>query len=166
MLEALVDTMRAALEGDKQSLLLIAAVYMLLVCGYSVLYQVRMSRWPGVSGKLRYLDIELFGARERALPNRQYHADALYEYRVDGRSYENSKISPWVMVASHNVRFLLHRQLRRVSVGPEGEVIVYYNPRRPQKSALIKPGPVGQWITVLIGVAPLALYVSRYGLPT
>ncbi len=45
MLEALVDTMRAALEGDKQSLLLIAAVYMLLVCGYSVLYQVRMSRW-------------------------------------------------------------------------------------------------------------------------
>ena len=88
---------------------------------------------------------------------------ALYEYSVGGRSYENSKISPWIMVASHNVRFLLHRQRRKVSVGPEGEVIVYYNPRRPEKSILIKPRPVGQLITAAIGIAPLALYASRYG---
>ncbi len=158
-----MDTVRAALEGDKQSLLLVAAVYMLLVCGYSVLYQVSMSRWQGVSGKLRHLSVELFGARERALPNRQHYSDALYEYRVDGRLYENSKISPWVMVASHNVRFLLYRQLRKVAVGPEGKVTVYYNPRRPEKSILIKPGPVGQLITAALGIAPSVLYVSRYG---
>ncbi len=161
-----METFQAALDGDKQSLLLIAAVYTLLVCGYSVLYQVRVSRWPSVSGKLRYLGVELFGARERALANRQYHSDALYQYSVGGRLYENSKISPWVMVASHSVRFLLHRQLRKVSVGSEGEVVVYYNPRRPEKSILIKPGPVGQLITVVIGIAPLALYVSGYGFQT
>ncbi len=158
-----MDTVRAALDGDRQSMLLIAAVYMLLVCGYSVLYQVRMSRWPGVSGKLRHLEVELFGARERALPNRQYYSDALYEYSVGGSSYENSKISPWVMVASHNARFLLHRQLRKVAAGPEGEVTVYYNPQRPHKSILIKPGPVGQLVTAALGIAPLVLYVSRYG---
>ncbi len=151
MLETLTEVIQAALKGDEQSLFLIAAVYMLLVCGYSVFYQVRMSR-------------RTFGARERVLGDQDYVADALYEYEVDGTPYENSRISPWVIVASHNVRFLLHRQLNRITLGPDGEIAVYYNPQRLEKSVLKKPGAVGQLITMTIGIAPTALYAARYGL--
>ncbi len=151
MLETLTEVIQAALKGDEQSLFLIAAVYMLLVCGYSVFYQVRMSR-------------RTFGARERVLGDQDYVADALYEYEVDGTPYENSRISPWVIVASHNVRFILHRQLNRITLGPDGEIAVYYNPQRLEKSVLKKPGAVGQLITMTIGIARTALYAARYGL--
>ena len=90
--------------------------------------------------------------------------DALYEYEVDGTSYENSRISPWVIVASHNLRSILHRQLNRISVGPDGKIAVFYNPQHPEKSVLIKPGAVGRLITLTIGIAPITLYAARYGL--
>ncbi len=164
MLETLTKVIQAALKGDEQSLSLIAAVYMLLVCGYSVFYQVRMSRWPSVPGKLRHTKIRTFGARERVLADQDYVADALYEYEVDGTPYENSRISPWVIVASHNVRFILHRQLNRITIGPDGEIAVHYNPQRLENSVLKTPRAVGQLITMTIGIAPTALYAARYGL--
>ena len=51
----------------------------------------------------------------------QDYSDALYEYSVGGRSSENSKVSPWVMVASHKLR-RMNRPLRKPPINPQTSV--------------------------------------------
>ncbi|MCP3867004.1 MAG: DUF3592 domain-containing protein [Gammaproteobacteria bacterium] len=131
--------LQSVVAGDPRSLFLVAAVYLFIVCGYSCIYQYRMKYWPGTRGQLKRAQITHFGSERRAKPDQQFIGDALYAYQVDGITYTGDKISPWVMVASHNVRFLLDRQLAKVSMGADGDITVYYNPRKPEKSVLIRP---------------------------
>ena len=73
----------------------------------------------------------------------EYVASSLYSYRVGSQDYKGSKVSIWVVVASYNARFLLQKKLDLVErVGDTG-VVVYYNPKKPAKSVLLKPGLLG-----------------------
>jgi len=162
MIDAIRNTISSAVAGDGQSILLLAAIYVLLVCGYSVVWQMRVNSWPGVTGRLEGLGLRKFGAGEWALSNQDYVGDALYTYRVDGKEYSGKRISPWVIVASHNLRGVLRRQIESVDAGPGNEVTVYYNPRNPGKSFLVRTGPVSQLVTALIGIAPLLFYLAKY----
>ena len=152
----------SAADGDKQSILVLCVTYVLLVSVYSVLWQLRMNSWPGVTGKLGKLGLRKFGAGEWALSDQQYVSDAMYTYRVGGKEYEGKRVSPWVTVASHNLRSVLRWQHKGVEIRHGDEVTVYYNPRNPRKSFLIRTGRVSQIVTALIGIAPLLLYLSAY----
>lgn len=92
--------------------------------------------------------------------DKSYATDAIYEYQVDGQTHQGKKVSPWVMVATHNARFVLQKQLRRIAVGPGNEVCVYYNPNKPSQAVLIKPSNLGIAVTVLFALFPLALYLT------
>ena len=162
LVDAIKDTISSAVDGDEQSILLLGAIYILLVCSYSVVWQMRMNLWPKVTGRLETLGLRKFGATEWAITNQEYVSDALYTYRVGGKDYKGKRVSPWVMVASHNLRSLLRMQQKGVEVRRDNEVTVYYNPGNPGKSFLVRTGPVSQIFTALIGVGPLVFYLATY----
>ncbi len=149
-----------ALDGDAESILLIFAVYFLLMGTLSLCYQLRVKKWPHKRGQLLRSRIAHVAGFEWDPGDKSYATDALYEYQVDGQTYQGQKVSPWVMVASHNVRFVLYKQLDRIEVGPGNKVSVYYNPQKPSQAILIKPGNLGIAVTVLVALVPLALYLT------
>jgi hypothetical protein len=94
--------------------------------------------------------------------HQQYVADALYEYSVNGQQYTGKRISPWVVVATHNMRAVLVKQLLKIRKDPNGSIDVFYNPADPKKSFLVKPGIVGQLVTVAAGLASAIVYMAKY----
>lgn len=162
LIDVITGTIASAVNGDEQSIVLLAAFYVLLVCSYSVVWQIRMNSWPNVTGRLEELGLRKFGATTWAITNQQYVGDALYTYCVDGKEYKGKRVSPWVMVASHNLRSLLRSQQNSVEVRGAGEVTVYYNPAKPGKSYLVSTGPVSQIFTALVGIGPLLFYLVKY----
>jgi len=152
-----------ALEGEKQGILFFVVIYALVVCLYSLLRQLQIRRWPVARGQLQGASVDKWGVEAFILSDQDYKANALYEYRVAGQQYRGTRVSPWVVVASHNARGLLEKQLSGISRNPDGSVDVIYNPGRPEKSYLIKPGLFGMGITLGFAVVPLLLYLNAYG---
>jgi len=149
------------LEGETQGVFFFIVVYSTLVLSYSLFFQMRINRWPIVTGELISKSATKFGATEWATTNQEYVADALYKYNVAGKEYMGKRISAWVMVASHNAKFVLEKQLSSIRV-VDGKVDVYYNPKKPQKSYLIITGIKSQLFTVFIMLVPLVGYLSKY----
>jgi hypothetical protein len=150
---------RLALETESQGIFFWAGVYAFVVCAYSVLFQIRTRSWPVTDGELVQAGVRTFGTRDLVLSNQDYVSKALYHYRVSGVAYDGTRVSPWIFVASHNMRFILEKQMSSIQQYPSGKVKVFYNPKKPQKSYLIIAGKVGIVTTSLIGLAPLVLYV-------
>ncbi|MDJ0818797.1 MAG: DUF3592 domain-containing protein [Desulfobacterales bacterium] len=159
-MEQLGEVITGAMDGDAESILLIFALYFLMMCAFSVRYQLRMKAWPKTRGKLLHSRMEHVAGFEWDPADKLYATDAIYEYQVDGKIHQGKKVSPWVMVASHNARFVLQKQLSRIEVGPGNEVCVYYNPNKPSQAVLIKPSNLGIAVTVLFALFPLALYLT------
>ena len=162
LIDEITSTIVSATNGDEQSIVLLGAIYVLLVCSYSVVWQIRMNSWPSVTGRLEKLGLQKFGSTKWAITDQEYVSDALYTYRVSGKEYAGKRVSPWVMVASHNLRGLLRLQQKGVEVRRDNEVTVYYNPGNPGKSFLVRSGPFSQMFTALIGVGPLVFYLATY----
>ena len=89
-------------------------------------------------------------------------ATSLYTYTVDGKEYQGRRVSPWIMITSHNMLGILKYQLKHVQRFDNGKVKVFYSPQNPQKSYLVKPGIKGQILTVIFALIPIALYWSKY----
>ena len=79
---------------------------------------------------------------------REYEAAVRYSYCVDGVDYENDQLNPWVVMATHNLRFLLKLQFRGIQRQAGDNVTVYYHPQKPQKSYLTIPG----WRSIVLVV--------------
>lgn len=158
MIDYIEQMWALAASGDKQGICFFIAVYALLVLLYSWFYQLRIRRWPAVQGRLLEVSAKRFGATERVVSEQDYHASALYEYAVDGVTYQGKKISPWIIIASHNARFILQKQLDRIQSHSDGTVTIFYNPKKPNKSFLIKPGVVGLSLTFVLALAPAIAY--------
>ena len=139
-----------------------ASLYALLVLGYSVMHQLNLRKWSCTQGHLLRERIARFGAKEWITANQDYHLDALYQYEVNGKTYTGSRVSPWIMVASHNVKSLLHRQLDGIEKTPDGAITVYFDPKNPRRSLLIKPGTLGLSIIASLSVLPVACYWFTY----
>lgn len=148
--------------GEVQAILFWVAVYCGLVGLYSLFFQLRIRSWPTAHGVLARAGLERWGGPEWVKSDQQYRLDSLYRYPVDGRVYEGHRVSPWIMVASHNGRFLLEAQLKGVTRHADGTVSVFYNPKRPHKSYLIQPGIPGLLITWFIVVGPALYYWNRF----
>ncbi len=162
LIDAVKNTIMSAADGDGQSILLLGAIYLLLVCGYLVVWQMRMNSWPNVTGHLERLGLRKLGGTEWAITKQNYVNDALYAYRVGGKEYMGKRVSPWFMVATHNLRSVLRLQQKGVEIRRGNEVTVYYNPGNPGKSFLVRTGPVSQMFAALIGIGPLLFYLATY----
>lgn len=146
------EMFRIAAEGRTQGIWFFAAVYVLVVCLYSIWFQIRTRYWPATNGKFSQLGVKKFGATDCVKSDQDYIGDALYTYFVNGKQYEGVRISPWIIVASHNMRIFLRKQQDKIQIQPDGKVRVYYNPVNPNKSYLVVAGKTGieSW-TPLIG---------------
>ena len=152
-----------ALQGDRQGIWFWAAVYVFLLCGYSVFFQLLIRTWPSVKGQLKHIGIDKFAAAI-ILSEQDYQADALYNYQIKDKTYQGKRISPWVIVAKHNAQFVLKKQLSKVETSPDGKVSIFYKPSNPAKSWLILPSKFGIVMTLLISVLPAFSYwLEFYG---
>ena len=156
------DMWQLAIQGDTQGIWFWAAIYTIVICTYSLVFQIRIRYWPSTLGELAEIGAEKFGAKVLIKANQDYVGKALYQYDVSGVTYLGTRISPWVFVASHNARFVLEKQMASVQITPDGKVKVFYNPNNPQKSYLIIAGRVGIGITLLISVLPLIAFYFKY----
>lgn len=162
MIDYIVAMFDLAVDGDKQGFMFFICLYALVVCGYSMFFQLRVARWPETKGALLQNGVSKIGGTEPVRSNQEYVASALYEYVVDGTLYQGKRVSPWVMVASHNAKFLLERQMRGIYQYADGGVRVFFNPNNPKKSYLIKPGRVGIAFTLSLALGPMLLYCAAY----
>ena len=129
------------------------SLYCFLILGYSSIRQLRCRRWPSVWGKLEKEELRKVGGTAWSLSDQDYATDALYHYEVDGQHYAGKRVSPWIVIASHNARFLLEKQMAKIHKRGDDQVRVYFNPRNPRKSFLILPGWFG--LAVCLGGALL-----------
>lgn len=149
-------------QGDVQAILFWAVVYCGVVGLASLVFQLRIRSWPAAPGVLAKEGVERWGGPRWVKSDQQYSLKSSYVYRVEGLVYEGRRVSAWVVVASHNARAVLHAQLKGVQRHADGTVSVFYNPKRPEKSYLIKPGVPGLLITLSIILGPMLYYWNRF----
>ncbi len=162
MFDYLSDMWALATAGNKQGIVFYIALYALVVLGYSALYQFRTAKWPSTRGVLLVAGIGKWGATEPVTSDQEYKATALYRYRVGEVDYEGSRVSPWLFIVSHNARFILKKQLDKLQRNDDGSIEVFFNPGKPHKSFLIKPGPVGLALTLCLALSPALVYWMSY----
>ncbi len=150
---------RRAGNGEADAILFFIALYLLAVCTYSLIMQVRMRSWPGVQGQLLHMGTKKIGGGTRVTSDQDYRNKVLYEYEVGGARYQGRRLSPWIIQTNHNLRSLLKRQIGKVAVSEDGGVTVYYNPRKPKQSVLIKPIRFGILFTAALAFLPILLFL-------
>lgn len=161
MIEYAITMWNLAANGNKQGVCFFASIYAFLIVGYSVIFQLRVRAWPSTVGELIDAQIQLMTSSAHR-SEQTYSASALYTYRVGANKYDGRKVSTWVVMASRNVRGILQMQLDHIQkVGADG-VIVFYNPKKPAKSVLMKPGMAGVVLTFAIAVVPVMVYYHAY----
>lgn len=150
-----------AIKGQAQGVFFWFAFYMFIICFYSLILQIRTRYWSFVQGELVEFGFDRFGASIRK-SDQNYWANALYNYSVSDVDYRGTRISPWHIIVSHNLRFILEKQMSYVQRSSVGTVKVFYNPNNPKKSYLIIAGKIGIGITLLMIVLPLTLFYYKY----
>ncbi len=151
-----------AVQGKAQGIWFFASLYTVVLCVYSIIFQVKTRFWPFVEGVLIEIGVDKFGKTEWVKSNQDYVSNALYKYNVSGVNYEGTRVSPWVVVVNHNAKFVLKKQMSSVQQLPDGKIKVFFNPKKPRKSFLIIAGKVGICITALISILPLVLFYFKY----
>jgi len=152
-----------ALEGEIQGLVFYGALYFFIAFLYSLIYQMRIRRWPETRGALISVEADTFGGSELSTSEPSYVLDALYSYSVEGHDYQGKRVSYWVFLVSGNGRAVLKQRAKGIKTYSDGSICVFYNPNKPAKSILIKPGVVGMLVTAVPGVMPLVFYITRWG---
>ena len=151
-----------AAEGNRQGVFFFVSAYALLTLTYSTFYQLKVRSWPSVRGVMLKAGIEKFGVPDMIKSDQNYVASSLYEYTIDGKTYQGTRVSSWIMVVSYNLRFLLNKQMSYIKKNNDGSVTVFFNSTNPKKSYLVKPGKVGVVITLVLATAPFLFYISEY----
>jgi Protein of unknown function (DUF3592) len=158
MLEYLQHMFDLALQKELQGIHFWATLYVLIVLAGTLWHAVRVRGWPRVEGQLLDLGIRPLGTPELGTRDQDYVPSALYRYQVNGRSYEGREISIWKMSASGMLRNTAKLLPRQVRPSATGKVPVSYNPRRPEKSVLLRPG----WTSIALLSALMVLTAAFY----
>ena len=161
MIEYFEQMWALALDGQTQGIFFMGSLYFSVMLFYSLLYQIRVARWPGTRGELTDEKLDVFGYAFDP-SEKEYKASVSYTYEVDGKQYAGKRLSPWVFITNKNAKTLLNKQLDTIFRHSDGTVTVYYHPDKPEKSYLLKPGLTGKIITVLLALLPILLYGLKY----
>ena len=151
-------------QGDGVALFMVVSVFSILAACFSLFMQWRVYRWPYVWGQLLDADTAKFGYTDPIPHEQEYHNKVSYSYVVNGQTYKGHRLSAMVVVASHNLQTILSTQLAGINT-EDGKVKVFYNPRNPQKSYLIKGSVIQLAFTVVfaaIMAAVLYTLIPRY----
>jgi hypothetical protein len=142
--------------GEPYALALLVSGFSVLATVYSLRLQYRVWKWPYVWGTLERGGLQKVNSAS-VVSEQDYRADVSYTYEVGGKSYTGSRLSSMPITASHNATAVLERQLQGIE--REGDKVkVYHDPKKPQKSFLIKGSPTQ--LIVTFGCLFLAVAVS------
>lgn len=130
-----------------------AVVGWLLLRGFWIALASR--RWPVTRGRVVSVEVQVKQAESDEL----YQPRVRYEYVVGGKSYVNDVID------LHSARWFYRQHVadeRAAEYEPGREVLVRYNPRKPQVS-LLKPGvSAASWVVAVLVVA-LLVALATFG---
>ena len=162
MLEYLQRMLDLALRKELQGFHFWATIYVLFVLLGSLRHALRVRAWPHVEGQLLSLGVRPLGSPEPGTRNQDYVPSALYRYQVNGQSYEGSEISIWKMSASGMLKNAANIVPGLVKPNETGHVPVYYNPKRPKKSLLLRPGWASLSVLSALIIFTAAFYIWRW----
>jgi Protein of unknown function (DUF3592) len=151
-----------ALHKELQGIHFWATLYVLIVLAGTLWHALRVRGWPRVEGQLLGLGIRPLGTPDLGTSDQDYVPSALYRYQVNGRSYEGREISIWKMSASGMLKNAATLSPGQVRPSATGKVPVSYNPRRPEKSVLVRPGWASISLLSALIVLTAAFYVWRW----
>ena len=144
------------LAGDRAAILSAAAFYALAMGALSIWLCFRVRKWPSVVATLKHAGLDRFGWSGSA-SDQDYRADVAYSFEVDGQTYDGHRLSPTIIIASANARFLLRWQMRGIERIGEDSVRAYYKPSNPKKSYLIVPSMRTIAVVAVVTLASAAL---------
>lgn len=151
-----------ALHKELQGIHFWATLYVLIVLVGSLWHALRVRAWPHVEGQLLSLGIRPLGSPDLGTSDQDYVPSALYRYQVNGRSYKGREISIWKMSASGMLKNTANLLPDQVRPSETGKVLIYYNPRRPNKSLLLRPGWASISVLSSLIFFTAAFYVWRW----
>lgn len=162
MIEYLQKMSYIAFSNSLQGFHFLATLYLVFALLSSAWYVVRVRTWPSADGNLlrdepRSSSNAAYWAKQRV-----YTPKYLYSYSVNGRSFEGSEVSLWRNVSfslGYNAVSVLPSQVRP---DPSGKIRVYFNPRRPQNSLLLKPGRASIVVLWLLSLVAASFYIWRW----
>jgi hypothetical protein len=128
---------------------------------YSIMYQFQIRGWPSTPGTLLKVGLRESTINAWVKAEYDYTVAVAYEYSVGGEVFVSKRFSPWVVVASYNLKLLLEKQIE--DYRPGQPVPVYYNPRRPSKAFLKQPGIFGLSVTALFALFCFSTPVLIFG---
>jgi len=119
--------------SDEQLIIGGATIYFVLALIYSYRSYRKIQNWPFVIGQLEYVSIKYIF--KRADGGGAYE-DVSYKYEVDGQKFTGTRLSP--ILIRGNVRLMLEKQIAKIDYVSEKQVKVFYNPKKPEKSYLVR----------------------------
>ena len=144
--------MQEAAQGNVGPALLPLSVYVAMVTIFLAAEQHRAARWPGVPGRIRHESEQGSTGGIQVINGKRLRY--WYEYQVDNQWYTGIRAGFWSP-------FLGWWGSRRImDAKPGSTVMVYYDPKNPQRSMLSRPDIKDQVFTITAGVAPLLLSVA------
>jgi hypothetical protein len=162
VLEYLQRMLDSVLRKELQGIHFWATVYVLIVLAGSLWHALRVRSWPHAEGQLLSLGIRPLGTVELGTRNQDYVPSALYRYQVNGQSYEGREISMWKMSASGVLKNAANLLPNQVRPNETGKVLIYYNPKRPNKSLLLRPGWASLSVLSVLIFFTAAFYIWRW----
>ena len=114
----------------KEIAIIAFVLYALAVTLYVLLFTKKLKKWPYVLGELTEISIRPTG-EFRAFAGR-----VKYTYEVNGVAYKGKRLSPWTV--SGHVKNIISKQMAKIEYVSNDQVKVFYNPKNPSKSYLIR----------------------------
>ena len=152
---SVIDTIYdGAINGDKQTWLFLIAIYTLLCGLISLIVQIRIFNWAETPGTLVQSQVGTWSPSVSA-DEVDFYANVRYNYTVADTVYEGHRLSPWTVIVTTNLRFILRWQMKGITHLSTDEVMVFYKQSNPKKSYLIKPGKIGFAFTVGMVLFPI-----------
>lgn len=161
MFDYLKKMIDLSLVGDIQGIFFWIVFYITLACLVSLFFQLQVRSWPSTTGKLIKLEVGGSGT-ELAVHQRDHFLEAEYHYSIDGEHYSGSRISMTTIWTLGGFKYLLLKQLAAVEKLPNGNVKLYYNPKAPKKSYLIKPSTMSYILTIMPSVFFLFICINIF----
>ncbi len=129
-----------------------------MIGGFEFLQGLKTNDWPAAAGKIvdsKIVESEVSGSsgrRKTSSSDRDYTVDVRYSYEVEGRKLEGDRLR--YGNESHDSRASAMEEQSRFAPGKE--VQVYYDPKTPNRSVLIK-GIGLSWLALALGLMGLVI---------
>lgn len=140
MTEYLQRSVDMAFSNGLQSLHFWATLYILTILLSSIWYIVRVRAWPSAEGHLLRNRPSSSSTQLHGADIEDHASSALYRYSVNGSPYEGARVSLWTEKIFWSTQSAVRHLPLHAQQALTGNILVYFNPKRPERSLIVRPG--------------------------